>query len=614
MIKPDSDRLDYGELLCPPPGYSLNTAVGTTYALNLEVLLGVPLALASNGLLNETDQVNGVMLLDAIRKYASKISLFCEAGNIAVPDEARQVLAFLEDSINQVVPKKGTSFHPKIWVAEYQPDEGKEKNIYRVIVLSRNLTFDRSWDLAVVLEGQQTESVVEANQPLIAFLNYLSSHQKRSPHRKAVQAIAEQIERVAFKPQLKGRKYFYNYEFLPLGISDLYSTKELMEQTCHNITIISPFISKKAIGQFKSCLLSKSKMTLISRREELNKLGANYLEGIECWHLKDMIVDGEGMLEEEDLERSKQDIHARLYLKTKDSWSQLWVGSANCTDSALALKGPKQDNVEFMLKLDCYFYQLHGEMLLKALMGDKEEENPFERWQWDGQEPEPDDPKETQAKILLNQIIRVTGKALVVPSDKADEQFNIALSFSKELQIPDHLTVEIAPLMLPNLAAPFEKDIVFQGVRLANLCLLYSIWIRWAEGSLSFVLKIPTDGIPEHRDDAIFKSIIGNREGFFQYVAFLLGDDAVLTLAELLNKESSTSWIRRYTHEYRPILFEKMLKAAAQHPERLYELKSIIESLAGAKDECGVEIIPEEFVELFNTFEQAAGLKRKRRI
>ena len=614
MIRPDVDRLDYGELLCPPPGYSLKTAVGTTYALNLEVLLGVPLALASHGLMSETDHDNGIMLLDAIRKYTSRISVFCEAGNIAVPAEARQVLAFLEDSINQVVPKKGASFHPKVWVAEYQPDESKEKSIYRVIVLSRNLTFDRSWDLAVMLEGQQTGSIVEANQPLIAFINYLSSHQKRSPHRKAVQALAEQLERVAFKPQLKGRKYFYNYEFLPLGISDLYSTKELMEQTSHNITIISPFISKKAVEQFKSCLLSKSKMTLISRREELNKLGGNAMEGIECWHLKDMIIDGEGMLEDDELERSKQDIHAKLYLKTKDSWSQLWIGSANCTDSALGLKGPNQDNVEFMLKLDCYFRELHGAMLLKALMGEKEEENPFERWQWDGQEVVPDDPKETEAKKLLNQIIRVPVKAIVTPSDKTDDQFSIALSFLKELQIPDHLTVEIAPLMLPNLAAPLEKAISFDGVRLSNLCLLYSIWIQWAEGSLSFVLKIPTEGIPAHRDDAIFKSIIGNREGFFQYVAFLLGDDAVLTLAELLNKESSSPYSIRYIHEYRPILFEKMLKAAAQHPERLYELKSIMEALTGAKDDSGVDIIPDEFIQLFNTFEQASGVKRKRRL
>lgn len=612
MIKPDSDRLDYGELLCPPPGYSFKTAVGTTYSLNLEVLLGVPLALASNGLMGEAGHDNGLMLLDAIRKYASKINLFCEAGNIAVPKETKQILSFLEDSVHQIIPKKGASFHPKIWIVEYEAEAKSDNNLFRVIVLSRNLTYDRSWDLSVLLEGEITKNVNEANQPLIDFLIYLSMHQKSGLRKKAVQALAEQIKWVDFKPQLNGRKYFYNYEFLPLGISERYSAKELVKQTCHNITIISPFVSRKAVDQFKSCLLSKSKMTVISRREELNKLGEIALQEIECWHLKDMVIDGEGMLEASELERSQQDIHAKLYLKTKDSWSQLWIGSANCTDSALGLKGPNQDNVEFMLKLDCFYNQLHGDMLIKDLMGEKEDENPFERWQWDGKEAEQDDPIETAAKSLLNQIVRLAAKAKAVPLDNSGDKFDLKLNFANELKIPDQLDVKIAPLMLPNMAAPYTKEIWFRGIRLLNLSLFYSVWITWEQSSLSFVLQIPTAGIPNNRDNAIFKSIIGNREGFFQYVAFLLGDDVMLTLAELINKEESSKWIKKHLHEYRPILFEKMLKAAANHPEKLQELRSIIESLSTEKDETGAEIIPADFKKLFSTFEKAAGPRRKR--
>ena len=612
MIKPDSNRLDYGELLCPPSGYFFKGAVGTTYSLNLEVLLGVPLALAAHGLMVENEPHDGIMLLESIRKYANRIHLFCEAGNIAVPNEARQIFSFLEDSINQVVLKKEVSFHPKMWVAEYQPEIKNEENIYRVIVLSRNLTFDRSWDLAVMMEGKKEYAVVEANKPLIDFLLFLANNHSKGSQKKAVLALAKQLETVAFKPQLSGKKFFYDYEFLPLGISDQYTTKELLEKTCHNVTIISPFISRKAVESFQELLLSNSKMSLVSRKEELNKLGEITLEGIQCWHLKDVIVDGEDMLEEDVLERSRQDIHAKLYLKTKDSWSELWVGSANCTDSALGLKGPNQKNVEFLVKLDCYNYQLNGDSLLRSLMGEDEEENPFERWQWDGIEPEKEDPRISEAKKLLKQVVRSKVQATVKTSDSGNEWYDICLSFAKDIQVPEYMEVKIAPIMLPGKAKPLEQEVSFSEVRLTNLCLLYSVFIKWDEGQLSFVLKIPTNGIPEERDEAIFKAIVGNRQGFFQYVAFLLGEDVSLTFAELINSGPGNHRPYHYKHEYRPVLFEKMLRTAAQNPERLYELKNVMEALSDAKDDNDEKIIPDDFVDLFATFENVAKLKRKR--
>jgi len=42
MLRPSSDRLDYGSLLIPPPGYEADFALGTTYGLDLEALVGLP--------------------------------------------------------------------------------------------------------------------------------------------------------------------------------------------------------------------------------------------------------------------------------------------------------------------------------------------------------------------------------------------------------------------------------------------------------------------------------------------------------------------------------------------------------------------------------------------
>ena len=45
MLHPKNNRIDYGEQLIPPEGYELAYAVGTTYSLDLEALMILPVAL-----------------------------------------------------------------------------------------------------------------------------------------------------------------------------------------------------------------------------------------------------------------------------------------------------------------------------------------------------------------------------------------------------------------------------------------------------------------------------------------------------------------------------------------------------------------------------------------
>ena len=81
MLRPDQNRLNYGELLAPPATYHLDFAIGTTYSLDLDALVGATMSL---GLSAETDTnlaKNPVCLLEALKKTADKIALFCEAGS-----------------------------------------------------------------------------------------------------------------------------------------------------------------------------------------------------------------------------------------------------------------------------------------------------------------------------------------------------------------------------------------------------------------------------------------------------------------------------------------------------------------------------------------------------
>ena len=73
--------------------------------------------------------------------------------------------------IIEVNPSSGGVFHPKIWLLKFKNQEGEI--FYKYIFLSRNITFDRSWDTILVLDGKPVESEIPENDKLIKFVNFL---------------------------------------------------------------------------------------------------------------------------------------------------------------------------------------------------------------------------------------------------------------------------------------------------------------------------------------------------------------------------------------------------------------------------------------------------------
>ena len=94
-----NDRLSYSELLRPKAGYTLEFAVGMTYSLDLEALLGVPVSLGLFDEIDETNLKNPLYVLEAIRKSADQIALFCNAGSILMPQRIQSVYSLLENSV-----------------------------------------------------------------------------------------------------------------------------------------------------------------------------------------------------------------------------------------------------------------------------------------------------------------------------------------------------------------------------------------------------------------------------------------------------------------------------------------------------------------------------------
>ncbi len=177
MLEPGL-RLQLGEALRPPPGARLVTAVGTTYTLDLNALLAVPAALATHPVDDRPDgddaaAADPVALLESVRRHAECVTMFCQAGGIRVPPRGRPVFAWLEESVIERWAPGGGVFHPKTWTLEYEGDGGLA---HRFVCLSRNTTFDSSWDTVVRLDSRPEGSALQGDAdggPLAGFIRAL---------------------------------------------------------------------------------------------------------------------------------------------------------------------------------------------------------------------------------------------------------------------------------------------------------------------------------------------------------------------------------------------------------------------------------------------------------
>ena len=114
---------------------------------------------------------------------------------------------------------------------------------------------------------------------------------------------------------------------------------------------------------------------------------------------------------------------------------------------------------------------------------------------------------------------------------------------------------------------------------------------------------IPTEGMPEDREKSVVSSVVNDRECFYRYIAFLLGDNYILSALESESGESGTvSKVSNIRSIQIPALYEKMLQTAATSPERFKEIDYLIKAISADG------VIPEGFEELYNTFKKAVKL------
>ena len=605
------DRALYTEALTTPSGFRFDRAVALTYSLDLDTLLAVPLHLLlyATGKAQPKLLEDRLGLLDALRQTASKLSIFHQRGRILAPRGKRVLYSLLEDSVFQATAPNGGAFHPKIWVLRFTPRHGKEPLI-RLVVLSRNLTADLSWDVSLTVEGRPGSTRVTGNSDLVRLMRELPdlatgvSDERRSQ----LDALADELETTRWE--------------LPAGIEDLrLHTLGLggygwMPPPSRRLLIISPFCTKRALESLSET--SEAAPVLISRPEEL----AGIPEGTRDRFFPCLILreEAEAKDGEEPRERwgERMGLHAKFYLCEEAGRTRVIMGSANATNAAVV----RGANVEVLAEivgtrksLGSVGTLLEGEGF-RAL---------FEEFDSDAvTAPEED---ELATRRVLDDAHRTLSEAdLVLGCRKEDNRWYVDLRARHSFTIPDELWITAWPITISRErwldCAPLlgQKQVVFGPMDVSSITRFIAFQIAFKEKrqetqACTFVRRLPIEGLPgPEREAAVVRQVVRNREGFLRYLLFLLGTfDA---FADTARGAVSARWSPSAGRGFETLpLLEEMTRALCRDPARLESVRRLIESLLKAcpNDE-SEDVIPESFLELWATFESALGMHAAGRV
>lgn len=612
MLQP-SDRAHLFESLRPPEGYALDYAIGTTFTLDLLTLLTAPLAFTSFDWANEEGSLvhRPQALLATMQQYANRISLFCQTGKIALPKEASQLFSYLEKSVIEVdAPKPGGLFHPKVWILRFTAP--KQPFCYRLLCLSRNLTFDRAWDTILRLEGELTDTKIPANQPLSDFVRRLPelAHNKAVPQRtqQAIDRIQQEIQRVAFEFPPGFQKIMFH----PVGISGAGSFS--FSAPVDRLLIVSPFVSDSAAKRLGKL---GSRNVLISRPESLLPLQRETLSHFEqLFYLTPEANPEEDDTEEGDAESATAllaqaplvGLHAKLYVADAGKNTHVWTGSANATEAAFSR------NVEFLVELvgprnifgidDLLAEPGNSEVNFKSLL---KRFNP-------PSEPilDPEDELTQMSEAVQQTVVKWHLRALVSALSPDSDRYRIELSGQDQQTIQKYPNVQVScyPLDNPHLAVLLSNSsslvIEFSPMSCEALTsfIVFELCSKDGKRLGAFVMNASVEGMPDNREQKILRSLLGNKNQVLKLLMFLLADTKAdaRALAQAMggsmtkidmdgSMSGSTAMLPQFP------LFEALLKTLNRNPSQLDRIHSLVKELRQSPED--ETILPDSFEEIW---------------
>lgn len=615
------------ESLRPPPGYHLRRAVGTSYTLDLIALLTAPLAFTFFDAHDEDGApvTDPVALLEALRRHAENVTLFCQAGAIAVPKPEQTLLAYLEGSVVEVQPPRAEGvFHPKLWMLNFEADDAPA--VYRVLCLSRNLTFARSWDTCLSLEGRLTERQrgYWRNKPLadlLLALPGLATRPIQAELHRDLERIAYEIRRVDFQPP----QPFTDFRIHHMG---LWRRRRWPLPAASRSLVMSPYLT----GSFVKKLVEKHGLTvLISRPEAFEEVilsSGHEALPTTCYVLSqgaelDAREAQEEAAQEEPSGSSPVDdpieltgLHAKLFLFENGREVRLFTGSANGTAAAF------QRNVEMLVELfgkrkDCGIASLlgsedHPQLESESLRSLLQMYRPPEP-------PGPDDDPRRELERRVERIAHILGAASLTAAIREvdpGQRWDTTLS-GRIPEIPDDAAVTVWPATLsPETAEgiirppapatvpgePIDRIATFSRMSFEALTGFFAFEVSLREGEHTvrqrFVVTAELAGAPEDRKERLLRALLRDRRRVLRLLLLILMDEGadVSAFVQVAGGDDTRfEGSRGGLHE--PALLEALLRSLSRNPNRIDEAARLIADLGRTEE--GKDLLPKGLAEIW---------------
>ncbi len=596
MLDPH-DRQLLLDSLRPPAGYQVDHALATTFSLDLIALLLAPLAFS----LFELREADGELApdrmawLDAIRRHADHLTVFCQAGQIAVPRHEQLLFGYLEDSVYPVTPPQATGvFHPKVWLLRFTATDQPVR--YRLLCLSRNLTFDRCWDTFVSLDGEllDRKKAIAANHPLgdfVAALPGMSRRQVPKPLAALIDQVQEEVRRVEFTLP----DGFDEVAFWPIGLDakPVWPFRGRIER----LLIISPFVKEPILSELTK---QGSDHVLISRLEELQGLRPKALEPFaKVYAMTDETPEEVAADVDSTLNGvPATGLHAKIYV-ADDGWQgRVWTGSANATNAAYGR------NVEFLVELRGKKSHCGVDAVLNS--GTKDVALSEFLQLYEPQEAVPVDKDLEALDDLLDEIRRrIVALDLAAYVSEAANSYQVELrtQATKRKALPAGVTLRAWPVTLPEASAAIEPDVTnesvatFAGVSFESLTAFFAFEVAGKKGKATlarrFVLNLALHGAPADRKERILRYLLRDQRQVLRFILYLLGDEASQEALPIGATAQGPSGDQGAGAFGSPALFEQLVRALERSPGRLDEVHRVVSDLRATPE--GQKLLPEAF-------------------
>jgi hypothetical protein len=600
MLEPHNRQMLL-EALRPPDGFHLDRAIGTTYTLDLLALLTTPLAFTFFDWSTEAGPLglDPLLVLAAIRRNTERITIFCQAGRIQIPKRDQKLMPYLENMVVEVgLQKPGSSFHPKVWVLRFVGEEDAVR--YRALCLSRNLTFDQSWDTILTLEGDlkpKRTMAFKRNHPLVRFVEALPRMALRTPSDSVIATIEQ------FKAELRIVEFelpdgFTDLSFWPLGIPD--SPSWPFPADLRRILVISPFLSPSCLTRLTQ---TGRDHHLVSRPESLDACGRSGLarfDKISTLNERAEMENDGSATADGDQASPGRGLHAKLFV-ADDGWDgRIWTGSANATSAAF------DRNVEFLVELRGKKSFCGIDAILESGANKTTLSSMLVLYDLGTEKPVSDPDKERLEKRLEDARRSLTDLRLEAHVASSDGQaFEVTLQAPDDthLKLPFGVEVKTWPATLDEERAvpivPSQVPLaVFPGLSFEALTSFFAFAVNAKEDGLSLTTRFAVTtrliGAPDNRRERVLRSILANGEELLRLILLLLsaGEDGTMGGVDTLIHEMGTSVVpnRRSSH---PHMLESLVRTLAHRPERLNEIADLVADLRADPD--SATVIPKDF-------------------